>query len=316
LNKKDVFVVTKPLQYVNVLNIISESQRVILVVDTFINSKDFFSKIENNSSYWSQFFYFETMAHLFRWLIKNKKQFNTLFIDSDLNYRTEFFKLKKLNITVYEEGLGMYRKRQVLPRRKFIGGIYLKLLSLIGYKNKRGGGKYTRNIIAYYPSFYKSYHNENTKKIFSFKKPFLEHLEQCANINVFSHNIDLKPYRDKTVLLYISSWEIDEEELNYIKSINCDIKILKPHPHIKKGVVNYFFDLVFPGQIPVEFLIYKLIKLSKKLIIVSKYSTSTIYFHNYSNVEIINLDIKPIPYNDIESYLDSYYRLTEHIKNS
>lgn len=316
MNKKDVFVVTKPLQYLNVLNIISERQKVILVLDAFINSKDFFFKIENNNSNWSQLFYFDTMENLFRWLIKNKKQLHTLFIDSDLNYRTEFSKLKKLNITVYEEGLGTYRKRQVIPRRKFIGGIYLKLLSLIGYKNKRGGGKYTRNIIVYHPSFYKSYHSDNTKTIFSFKKPFLEHLEQSVNINVFSHNIDLKSCKGKKVLIYISSWEIDEEELNYVKSISCDIKILKPHPHIKEDTVNDFFDLIFHGQIPVEFLIYELVKLSKKLIIVSKYSTSTIYFHNYSNVEIINLDIKPIPYNDIESYLDSYYRLTEHIKNS
>ena len=269
---KDVFVVTKPLQYINVLNINSNNLRVILLLDSFINSKEFFAKIKNNNSHWSQVCYFKTIAEMFNWLLKNKNQFHTLYIDSDLNYRIEFYYLRKLNITVYEEGLGMYRKRQVLPRRKIMGGIYLKLLSLIGFKNKRAGNRYTKNIIVYLPSFYKLYHNEKTKNVLSFKKPFLEHLEECEDLNVFSNKIDLNIYKDKSVAIYISSWEIQDNILNFIEHLQSDFKILKPHPHLKKEIVNSFFDSVYPAELPVEFLIKKLVKISKKVFIISKFS--------------------------------------------
>tara|TARA_B110000240_G_scaffold198026_1_gene255882 strand:- start:4268 stop:5212 length:945 start_codon:yes stop_codon:yes gene_type:complete len=311
---KDVFVVTKPLQYINVLNIASKRPKVLIIVNAFVNSKEFFDNIQNNNSNWSKLFYFENMSESFLWLIKNKDHFDSLFIDSDLNYRGEFFKLRHLNISVYEEGMGIYRKRQVKPRRKIFGKLYLFFLSIRGYKNKRGGSRYTKNIIVYFPNFYRRYHNENIKNIVSFQKPFLEHLKYIDNLTIFKHNINLDICKDKTVLLYVSDWKIEDEDLKFISNFNSEIKVLKPHPHIKLNIDKKFIDLVIPGEIPVEILITQIIKSSKILYIVSRYSSSTIYFLKIPNVRIINLDIRPDPYNDGESYMEAYKNLTQDIK--
>lgn len=316
LDKMDAFVVTKPLQYINVLNIESKNKKVLLLIDLFINAETIFKKIEKSSSYWEELYFFKNMDDALTWIIKNKKNFTTLYIDSDINRKNEFFLLRKLKISVYEEGLGTYQKDHYKPRRKFLGNIYLMLLRFLGHKNRRGGNKYTKNIIVYFPEFYKEYFKENKKNIMGFRKPFLRHIAECKDVEVFDNKIDLSEYIDKTVAIYISDWEIDEEAIKILNNISCEKRIIKPHPHQKNLNIIFNEDLFVPGELSAEILILKLMKIAKKIYLISKYSTSTIYYITHPKVEVINLDLTAGPYEDLESYMDAYLNLTKYIKNT
>lgn len=316
LTKMDAFVVTKPLQYINVLNIETKNKKVLLLVDLFINAEIIFKKIEKSSSYWDELYFFKNMNEAFTWLIKNKKNFNTLYIDSDINRRDEFYSLRKLNISVYEEGIGTYQKNQYKPRTKILGNIYLTLMRFRGYKNRRGGNKYTKNIIVYFPEFYNQYLKEKKKNVIGFERPFLQHVNECNDLEVLDYNLNLSEFTDKTVALYISDWEMDEEAMKILNKITCDKRIIKPHPHQKNLNIIFNQDLIAPGELPAEILILKLLKVTKKLYIISKYSTSTIYYISNPKVEIINLDCTPGPYEDIESFMDAYLNLIKYIKSN
>jgi len=316
LAKKDVYIVTKPIQYINVLNIESNHKKVLLFVDSFINAKVIFEKIKKRNFYWDELHFFENIDVTFNWLIENKKNFDTLYIDSDVNHRKEFSLLRNLNITVYEEGVGTYRKNQYKPRRKVLGSLFLLFLKIRGYKNRRGGNKYTQNIIVYFPDFYKNYLNENKKNVIGFRKPFIEHLKSCEEIDIFNQNINFSDLHNKNVLLYITDWEIDEKEMSIIKSTSCEMKIIKPHPHLKQVSNQDGFDMSIKGDMLAEILILRLIEVVSSLVIVSKYSTATIYFLNHPKIEIINVEMTSKHHNDMNSYLDAYKSLTTYIKNT
>ncbi len=314
----DVFIVTKPLQYINVLNIESKHKKVLIFVDLFVNAKIIFDQIENNNSYWHELYFFKNMDVVFNWIVKNKLYFNSIYIDSDINRRYEFFLLRKLNIILYEEGVGTYRRKQYMPRRKIIGNLYLAFLSLLGYKNRRGGSKYTKKIIVYFPAFYKSYIGEFKKDIIKFKLPFIDHIKNLKNIEIFNSKIKLSEFKNKTIAIYLPSWNINNSAIKIINELNCERRIVKLHPHTQNSNINPLqikdFDLSISPDIPAEILILNLIDVAKKIFIISEFSSSTMYFQSTSNIEIINIPIsnKEI-HNNTDSYLDAYHNLTAHI---
>ena len=310
----DVFVITKPLQYINVLNIENSNYKLLIIVDSFTNSMSFYEEVKKKTFYWQKFLYVNNMNDAFCWLIKNKSTIDKLYIDSDINHFIKFYRLRKLNISVYEEGVGTYRLKQH-KARTFLGSILLFFYEVIGFKNKRGGNFFTKNIIVYFPEFYKNYHKETSKKIIGFKKPFLQHIKECNELNIFKLDVDLNQFRNKVVILYVAGWTHHKNDIHVIDKVKCDYKILKSHPHVKIDIEKKgFFDFVLKDEVPVEIIISRLIPLVKKIVLISKYSSSSIYFHNNSKIELINLDLKNKLYSDIDSYLDAYKKLAKHIK--
>lgn len=315
--KDDVFVVSKPLQYINVLNIDTKRNKILLIIDSFKNSESFFLKLKTSDSNWKYIFYFKTVYDSFDWILKNKNKIQTLFIDSDINYKRQFYLLRKLNITVYEEGVGSYRKKQHKPRT-LTGKIFLYFQSIVGFKNRRGGGRYTSNIIVYNPDFYKTYLNETKKNVSGFTKPFRDHIFDCKNLSVFNNKPNLDFCKNKTVALLLSSWDLSSDHLNYLKEIDCNIKLFKPHPNIKENFENdlAYIDLILPNEIPAEIILSDLIELSKKVILISSYSSTSVYFLKEDNLQIINLKAKETPFNDQNSYYDAYNNLSDFIINN
>lgn len=308
----DAFVVTKPLQYLNVLNIENVQYKTLLLIDCFANAKTVFKEIREKSDYWDYLYFFDDMADAFNWLLLNKSKIGTLYIDSDINHKRHFFNLRKLNITVYEEGLGTYRKSQYKPRRWFIGNCYLFFMRLLGYENRRGGNKYTKNIIVYNPRFYNFYISRQKKRVNNFKLPLLEHIVSSNEINVFNDTFNYSKFHEKTILLYIASWDI-ENIADYTKQLTVDYKFIKPHPHTNKNSMNGDFDVTISSTIPAEIFITNLIQYCKKLYIVSNYSSSVVYFVNNDKVDIINMPLKSLPHNDDSSYLDAYFSFIKYI---
>jgi hypothetical protein len=317
-NKLDAFVVTKPLQYINVLNINNSNSngKILLLIDVFHNASSFFEEVNNSSKYWNKCYFFPNMQEAFNWLIANKDLIESLYIDSDINNRKQFFKLRNLNIVVYEEGVGTYRKRQYKPTKKLLGNLYLLCLSIMGYKNRRGGNKYTKKIIVYFPEFYKSYISERKKAIESFNIPFNDHIKSSRVLEIFDFDINSSDYLNKTVALYLPGWDINKEGVNILNQLNCERRIIKQHPHPNpKTELNLLdFDLVVSPDIPAEILILKLIEVAKKIFIISEFSSSTIYFYSNPKIKIINLPmLASEKHNDTKSYLEAYENLSAYI---
>ena len=103
-----------------------------------------------------------------------------------------------------------------------------------------------------------------------------------------------------------------------LSSFKFPINIIKLHPHVKNKDVNALefkdFDLSVAADLPAEILILNLINISKKIFIISEFSTATIYFQSISNVEIINIPFSEEEiYDNNDSYLDAYNNLNAHI---
>lgn len=309
----DAFVVTKPIQYINVLNIESSNEKKLLIVNSFAGFESLCSHIMKTSSYWSQVICFESLNEAFEWLLNNRRNIQTLYIDSDINHWREFFLLRKSNITVYEEGVGTYRHKQYKPRRKILGNIYLFLLGIAGFKNRRGGNRYTKSLIVYFPEFYKQYLNERVKNVLAFRKPFVKHLYECESQNIFGLNLDFSSLQAKVVGLYLTSWKVEDLEITRINQLVCDVKIIKPHPHIRNIDIPNNFDIVISAHFPAELVILQLVKVVSELIIVSQFSSSAIYFINEPKIKIVNFPLSETNYSDDESYLEAYTSINKYL---
>lgn len=314
--KNDVFLITKPIQYINVLNIENSNNKVLLIVDSFTDAFLFYKNVRKISTYWTKIYFFNNLVDVFKWLIYHRSKFKTLYIDSDINHKFEFFRLRKLNITVYEEGVGTYRDSQYKPQRKFLGSLFLFCLEIIGFKNRRGGSRFTKNIIVYFPIFYKNYLKECKKNILGFKKDFMSHVLEFNEIDLFNIELDFSIFCDKQVVLYLPSWEVNEYELKLLYDMESDFKIIKKHPHSKNFYNLHDFNFIITGNVPSELLIVKFLSVVSRLIIVSQFSSSTIYFSNLPNVEIVNTEVVTDVYDDIESYYRTYYSLVNYINST
>jgi hypothetical protein len=312
-NKSSLYIVTKPLQFINALNIVDGNKKTLVILNAFYEANIFFEKISTDCDYFDDFYFFENISDLFKWLVNRKNQYSSLFLDSDFNFKDDYKSIKELNISVYEEGVGTYKRSQYKPTKWFLGNIYLLFMFLRGYKNRRGGNKYTNNIIVYYPDFYKKHVKNNKKNIQGFRESFLKHINNNKYLKFFKS--DLKKFNGKSIAIYLTSWQFNENAIKILNKINCDINILKPHPHIKDDLTKHNFDLIINGQIPAEILINDLEKIAKKIVIVSEHSSATVYFSNQKKIEIIN--ISPLSFSpnaNYTSYINAYEGLTNYLK--
>jgi hypothetical protein len=289
--------VSKPLQYVNVTNIECEGKKILLLVDSFYDAKRIHDIIKREKNDWEDVIIFPEKKDVYSWLVKNIKSINNLFVDADVGYRSFIYKLRKIKIFIYEEGLGTYvseRRKLIKPinariyQRSYWGYIYRDIYwfinELIGYKDRIGGDKYIYGLILYYPGYYLKNIKNNEKKIFSFKENFLINLEKSCNKSLFGCDFIDDKYCDKTVLVYLTGWDVMKGLEN---TKGFDYKIIKPHPHIKDSR-NDGYDVCVPGYVMSEYVIIELLKKVKKLVIVSSYSYSVIHFYNNPKISIIN----------------------------
>lgn len=297
LEKMNMFMVSKPLQYVNATNIECNEKRTLLLIDSFHDAKKLFDVIKKEEKCWVDVIMFSEKKDAFNWLLKNIERIDNLYVDADVGYRSYFYQLRKIKIFVYEEGIGTYIperrkfKNSIIPqiyKKAYWSSIYYDicwfLYGIIGYKDRIGGDRYTYGLILYYPEFYSSYIKDNKKKLYSFKEEFLTALDKNQIKKIFSLSLEDDIYYDKVVLLYLTSW-VPIEGLENIKGF--DLKIIKPHPNIKEYKFDGY-DFCVPAYVMSEYVIMELLKSVKKLIIVSSCSSSVIHFHDDPKIIILN----------------------------
>ena len=289
---RSYYIVSKPLQYLNVINIDDEVVRkTCLIVDNFYQAEVFFEKIKNQN-YWSKVLFFVNAIDAYKWLKKKVNFKDYLFIDSDYGLQKMIWlsKIKSSNIYVYEEGRGSYRNDLIKsgPQNNLIK-FFLKLL---GLKEYMGGGHYTKGIIIYnIEKHRKSIRNFRNER-FQFKLSFLDHILTVhvkKSFNINSTQPILQKLTNKKVFLYLTDFKYNYK-INFLLTKYSDYtKILKPHPNQKDKVDNNKFNFIIENSILIELFIIESLKIADELVVVHENSSAIEYFREVKNLTLIDL---------------------------
>lgn len=306
--KKSAYLITKPLQYINATNIPDDNNKDCFIVDDFKGSKIFYENISKKSSYWDEKYYLQKRRNFYIFILKNKRKYKNIYMDSDQGFLAFIFSLIVLPIKIYtyEEGYGSYR--ELRDGTKLIEKIKINIYKLLGSNNWFGGGTFTKGMFLYHPESFNNLVPKNKKKIYPFRKNFIDHANLLMKElgSLFDSKI-LDIIKNRDVILYLSSWEINVEVYNIIEQYPGHFTIIKPHPNIKNNIKLDNFDYILNSILPAELYIHQILMRCKNLIIVHENSSSLIYVGNIKCTEI-NLKVADhsfIIYNKIRELLSS-----------
>ena len=286
-----IFIVTKPLQYFNVTNIKDDCLKICLIINNFKNAEIFYQKISTKFiNEWNRVIFYESIFQAYKWIIKNSDSIINLYVDSDYGLRKYYYfeQISHLNIYVYEEGLGNYRRN--LRKKSIYNDIINYLYKLMGHESYLGGSKYTKCIYLYDINKHRKLLPHCRKELRFFNKNFIEHLSTFSGKEIFLDqglNYIYSAAKGKKVVLYLTSWiyhqEVDGIMLNYPEHI----KILKPHPHFKIDFCEMQdkYQYIINGENMVEFFIYELLKQVNELVVIHRRSSALMYFDGISNLK-------------------------------
>ncbi|MEZ9543755.1 hypothetical protein AB4209_17640 [Vibrio sp. 10N.286.48.C11] len=272
------FFCTKPLQYFNCVNLVSNlhkgEENILFIIPNFYGAKELSEKIKIYDHNWDDVIIINNKRD--RTLNKfNITQTDRVYIHSDLHF--EMFFLGKFNhadFFVYEEGLGSYEKSITkITNRKWKNYI-IYFLTKIGLVNSTPGkSKKNKKQYLYFPEKYEATHPDYAFKTFSFPFSFVENYLYNKDMfdNIFELNSIVLPEGNK-ICLYLSS---NSRTINYMEyyeliSYDYDFSIFKPHPNVADQYDN--IDLEFRDKMA-EILIMKLLD-SDKFVDVYHHGTS------------------------------------------
>ncbi len=301
----NVFLVTRPIQYINVLNLpVKIEGDILLLVNSFEGWKDICELAENDHKRWKKVVCLSTHKEVIRWILKNRKDTTNFYTYSDngISWHVLFFVLRKIKFHVYEEGWATYSH---YPRNliKIVLSLNLNAGTFLG------GSRFVKSIYIYNRWLHKALFPGNRKTLIEFRKPMIQFLLETPFSDKFVYS-GIDEFKGKNVLLYITNWNyniiIDQILLEY----DDFIKVIKPHPRYKRNNSNDSkFDHIIDGQYIAEIIIAQLISHANKLVIVHECSTAMLYFAHQSNVIEINLRAQ---LSDTEEYM----RIRKAIENS
>lgn len=286
--KKSAYIITKPLQYINATNIPDDLDKDCFLIDLFFNIEDFFKSISRYSTHWKNIKIFKTRYAAILSVIRNRKTYEKLYIDSDYGIVLTFlfFMLGNIKIYTYEEGFGSYRfiRNNKSIKDKIKSFIY----TLLGCKNWIGGNICTTGSFLYFPEAFKKLISVK-KENYLFKNNFITHLNKLVEINQFYDSISFEQYRDQKVVVYLTSWEINSKVNSILKNYLDYIKVLKPHPHIKEQFdTENIYDFIISNSYPAEYFLSQLYNVCKDLVIIHENSSALIYLIPF-NIKEINI---------------------------
>jgi hypothetical protein len=288
INKNDynLFICSKPIQLLNVLNIVQNSDiisdsNILFIVRIFDTEKYKVNILKNLKKYFFEIIFIDTYD-----CIPSVIDFkvNNLFIDSDFGAIKYLIENISANTNiVYEEGYGTYR-------HNYIKGIIL----ILKYRTKGlatfiGGCDKTNEVFVYSPEMYIRSHNIKSKKYISpFQVSFIQNLKNNHKLfkNMFDYEITISQLSGK-VLLIAGTYDFDESNIDYEKVIlsSFDHIFFKPHP-TNSEKIRYNFDKGIPmtvidSDIPIEFIIYDLNNMGVKITLLHTGSSAGLYLHDY-----------------------------------
>jgi hypothetical protein len=304
---KSAYLITKPIQYVNATNIPDKNKKDCYIVDNFIDSRNFYLKVKEFSNIWDNVYFINSRDEFYKLIVRSKYLYNKVYLDSDQGFKALIFSLliQPINIYTYEEGYGSYLYLRNPKKIKDLAKI--KIYKLIGCYNWFGGNFYTKAHYVYKPLIHKILIPENAKPVLKLDSNIIEKSYALPEIYNQLNELKLDKFTNKNVILYLTSWELNEKVYEVIETYSNFITLIKPHPHIscdEKKISK--FDYILNTNLPAELVIDKLQTFCTKLIIVHENSSALLYFtHAKFNVINISESSAQLRFNEVSNKFKS-----------
>ena len=202
----NVFVSSKPLQFLNVKNIVdngSYKDKILIIIGHFKDYESFALKLNEIDKTWDSIKVFKTRRSAYLSLFGSK--ITNLFLDRDQGL--DYFFLRFLNfqkLIIYEEGYGTYNYAPVVVNQltKFKSIV----IGFLGSNKNIGQSKLCDEILVYFPDLYQKY-NGNGKKVLAFNKNFIENLRDNYRLfeSLFPGSKSYNNVLNKKILFYITT---------------------------------------------------------------------------------------------------------------
>lgn len=285
------FIATKPLQIIVSLLLIEEESVedcCVDIVDNFSDSLLVYKKIKEEYRRENVFFK-NSKKRFFSFFNAIMGGYEAVYIDGDIGTRLwlyiAFFKIlnRGSKLYVYEEGIGTYRDNIYPSNPKNI--IKKHIFNIFGISTYFGGCNFTDGIFVFEKNKYLKTFPDYKKTVFHIKKRYEIFCEENLDFLKKIFCYDINSLEDVSscnkVVLYLTSWSVDNNVVENIKSeYRNHIKIIKPHPHIKETLEFVDFNFVIPARIPAEILLIVLMKRYDEIIVFHHGSSVSHYIEN------------------------------------
>lgn len=300
MNKKIKFcaIVTKPQELLAILSLKEQknnSDFTIIFVSCFTGSKKILDNIKIHLSPEIKIIGVEKYWEALN--LAKRDDYDEIIIDGDVGFQRmkQLIKITRIInspiISVYEEGVGVYRNDFYFGVKKFI-------FKLLGIGINFGGNILTKKIYVFDKNLYEksvekkpgSIEEIKTKIPTLYEKKY-DILKKIFDLEKIEKKINQSKYNECDI--YLTDWNIDS---NAVKNLNNskNLKIIKIHPRIKKE--EFKEDIrnttICPQQIPAELLIIDLSKKFSKVNVFHHGSTCAWYLKNLPGVNFININKK------------------------
>ncbi|MFG6569722.1 hypothetical protein [Sulfitobacter sp. 1A13679] len=270
------FIVSKPIQILIALNLAEQIDALelvtLIIVDEFHGAEDVYNEFRDSSYFASkaEFEFVSTKSAAFKRIANSK--IHSIFIDSDVgvrNYAALIF-LKglrgNLEINVFEEGIGTYRRDLYCGWKKFA-------LDSIGAGTHFGGASVTENIYVFDHSAYCDIFDKDSMKAKPIRGAVMDYLDKHSSelARVFSYRAP-ESSGANNCHVYLSSWRFSQRFFIDFGSAPGDL-FVKPHPHTRL-VPEWVYGTIVSATVPSELVINDLS---------SKYSSVSVYHHGSSS---------------------------------
>lgn len=272
------FLITRPIQYLNAINIPrADASRTLLIVDSFNGARHLQETASLPNSKWTDVQIFESTQEAFNWVRRNKNAFTDFFTFSDFGLRLCLMlgRLKPLRIHIYEEGASSYIRDNFRPGSiRFFSSFFSS--GEIKLFRHMGQCRFVDTIFVNHVELYRKLFPDCQKAVSGFSVPLLEHLianySDSAIVSKLPENMD-----QRDAILYLSDWTVNQSAFDVLAAHPSFLKVAKFHPaHSGSETFEGKFDLIVEPATLAEIIIAELAKSCRLLIIVHECSSAVL----------------------------------------
>lgn len=279
---KSVYVVTKPIQLLNSLNIKDDNNKTIYVTP-FANRYSF---VENARKAYPTIKFVEHKSKTICILTILLKQYNIVrvYLDSDFGLLVRFmlFFLVIPKYYIFEEGYASYSHLRYPSNMK--DKVFLFIQKYLRIKNYIGSGIHCGGLYLYDKPYYKTMLPESSIKLLDFEMDYLSYIKQSPLLSIYNEKVEMQMFEHRNVIIYLTSWDVDNR-INQIlqKTIYKDyLKVLKPHPHIMENSLytSIVHDVLLSPEVIFEYFLINILDKANMVIVYHHGSFALHYFNN------------------------------------
>lgn len=276
--KTDVFVCSKPLQYLNAKNIPHNSnhKRVLVIMPQFHEGVDFINKVRKYDMDWDVVVCAKTVLDSYKYIFVH--HVDNLYMGFDNGtVLGAIIVLKRINFFFFEEGNGMYVEYPYIKSKfKYF------IDSLLGVSKYVGHSKYIKEAFVYEVERYKKARSVSYP-VRSFEIPILDAIDKYSDLFTLISSdspIDYMNIVNSNILLYLTEWSVNPLIMSDIKDMkqNYDFVFIKPHPHILDFQCDIDNVKIIRSNIMVEFILSRWLKGNNTISIIHSGTSALEYY--------------------------------------